>query len=103
MAWDTSNRRDRLPPDWEKRRKFVLRRDNNQCQHRDDYGRQCGEHANQVDHIIPNDDHSYTNLRALCEYHHSKKSSYEGGAAKAAARRRIANRFKRVESHPGLL
>lgn len=59
--------------------------------------------ATDVDHIRPGDDHSYANLRALCSWHHQKKSSSEGGEAKAFAQRRIAKRFLRVEQHPGLL
>ncbi|MEU7570315.1 hypothetical protein [Micromonospora sp. NPDC049240] len=56
-----------------------------------------------VDHIIPGNDHSRSNLRALCEWHHDKKSGAEGAAARAAAIRRTSKKFKRTETHPGLL
>ncbi|MFE0964073.1 MULTISPECIES: hypothetical protein [Streptomyces] len=56
-----------------------------------------------MDHIIAGDDHREANLRALCGWHHQRKSSREGGEAMAAKRRQIADRFKRDEAHPGLL
>jgi 5-methylcytosine-specific restriction enzyme A len=59
--------------------------------------------ATDVDHIRPGDDHSESNLRSLCGFHHQKKSSHEGGAAMAAKRRDIEKKFRRQEAHPGLL
>jgi hypothetical protein len=56
-----------------------------------------------VDHIRPGDDHSLSNLRSLCSYHHRIKSSQEGAAAKAAKQRAMNKRFRRDEQHPGLL
>jgi len=104
--WATSDRRQRLPDDWEKRRVRVLRRDGYRCTERVTVTggtEQCPERATDVDHIRPGDDHSDGNLRALCSWHHQKKSSAEGGRAYAARRRQIARRFRRVETHPGLL
>lgn len=101
--WSNSTRRDRLPEDWLKRRGKVLKRDNFRCRGRLPSGRRCGAYANQVDHIRPGDDHSMENLQSLCEDCHAKKSSSEGGQARAAKRREIKNRFRRVEEHPGLL
>lgn len=73
--WEGSDRKSRLPDDWAKRRIRVLRRDGYRCH-------ECGAPANQVDHIIPGDDHDLDNLRALCRRHHALKSSAEGNAAK---------------------
>lgn len=101
--WENSTRRDRLPPDWPKRRLRILRRDKYLCQERLDDGLLCMGKATDVDHIKPGDDHSDDNLQSLCVLHHRRKSGREGAAANNAKRREIAARFKRVEEHPGLL
>lgn len=105
MSWDSSSRRRKeLPPDWEKIRKRVLRRDASMCQHIDvNTGEICGEHASEVDHIRRGNNHSDSNLQSLCTYHHRRKSSAEGAEAVARKRERIENSFRRVESHPGSL
>lgn len=102
-GWRGSDRRQRLPDDWPKRRRRILKRDGYRCTHRDDYGDRCVEPATDVDHIRPGDNHADSNLASLCGYHHRKKSSGEGGAARAIARRVNARKFSRVEDHPGLL
>lgn len=102
-AWQGSTRRHRLPPDWPKIRKRILRRDGHVCQTRDDRYRICGRPATEVDHKRPGDDHSDGNLEAICEWHHARKSSREGNAAKAKNRREIASRFRTSENHPGIL
>lgn len=87
MAWEkgTSARASRLPPNWQSLRLRVLRRDRYQCQHRDYPGAPiCGGRANQVDHIERGDDHSVSNLQALCQHHHAAKSSREGVEARQA-------------------
>lgn len=100
--WEGSDRASRLPADWNARRVVVLQRDSYACQHvRSDTGRRCGARANEVDHIRNDDDHSYSNLRALCSYHHAQKSGREGGVASGAARRK--KRDSRARPHPGLL
>jgi len=96
--WAGSTRSATLPPDWERRRKRVLERDNYQCQHiRSDRNRKCGARANQVDHINQErrEDHSDENLQSLCQWHHQRKSSAEGGRGNA--------RKKAAPRHPGLL
>nr|WP_026246949.1 hypothetical protein [Streptomyces sp. SID8354] len=103
MAWSTSSRRERLPANWAQIRRRVLYRDGHQCTARDQYGVRCAEHATDVDHIRPGDDHREANLTSLCGWHHRVKSSREGAAAKAAVRRRQNRRFRRTETHPGLL
>lgn len=96
-GWADSTRRLRLPPGWDTIRRQVLNRDGWACTWIDD-GRRCGQPANHVDHINRGDDHTLTNLRALCEPHHNRKSSAEGNTA----RRRLTNR-RPPERHPGLL
>lgn len=118
MAWETSNRRDRLPKNWIRIRIDVLRRDSPTgsskdavCQHLryDRYERdpvtgevkylKCGLPANQVDHIERGDDHSPGNLQSLCEWHHNQKSASEGHAARAA--KKLGK--KPLKRHPGLI
>jgi 5-methylcytosine-specific restriction enzyme A len=101
--WSSSTRRDRLPAGWNQIRRSILKRDNWRCQVRKEDGRPCGDHATEVDHIKPGDDHRPENLQAICSWHHQRKSSREGGQANAAKRRANANRFRRTEEHPGLL
>lgn len=84
MPWSTSNRKARLPRDWEARRQFILARDGNRCTAVDSLGNRCPERATDVDHIKAGDDASYSNLRALCRWHHARKSSAEGLAARRA-------------------
>ncbi|GGM39456.1 hypothetical protein GCM10012275_07910 [Longimycelium tulufanense] len=93
--WNRSNRKARLPADWPARRAFVLARDLNHCQWiRGDTGTPCGHPATDVDHIRRGDNHGVSNLRALCRYHHARKSSREGGRAETGDRRRG------TEDHP---
>ncbi|SEC22560.1 hypothetical protein SAMN04490357_1489 [Streptomyces misionensis] len=101
--WASSDRRERLPADWPKIRLRVLRRDGHRCTAHDQYGQRCEEPATDVDHIVPGDDHQEANLRALGGFHHRAESSREGALALAAQRPRISNRFRRTETHPGLL
>lgn len=102
-GWQGSDRRQRLPDDWEKIRKRVLIRDRRRCTWLLDDGVRCGMPATDVDHIKPGDDHGESNLRSLCSDHHQAKSSCEGAAAKAANWRRQDRKYRRVEAHPGAL
>ncbi|MFF1594835.1 HNH endonuclease [Streptomyces sp. NPDC058286] len=94
MAWSTSGRAKRLPPNWPVLRAMVLRRDNGIC-----HG--CGKHgADQVDHLVAGDNHAPDSLAAIhSDPCHRQKSSAEGG--KAAAKSRATRPRKRpVEPHP---
>ena len=100
MSWENSDRRARLPHDWQTRRLRVLRRDGYKCQHRDEPGApKCLAPANQVDHVERGDDHDLANLQALCAWHHARKSSAEG----RAAQRPRASRRRPSEQHPGMI
>ncbi len=76
----------------------MLKRDNRICH-------VClGPGADGVDHVIPGDDHSLENLKAI-HHHvepfcHRAKSSAEGG--RAAQAKRIP-RKRPQERHPGML
>lgn len=95
MTWNSSDRRSRLPSDWESVRKRILGRDNRSCQLR---LLGCIGTASEADHIVPNDDHSDENLRAACRSCHSKKSSAEGNNRQRQLR---ALRKRPTERHPG--
>ena len=101
--WQGSDRRDRLPPDWPKIRARILRRDGRRCTVRNVDGVRCGELATDVDHVKPGDDHRDANLRAVCQWHHRRKTGREGAAARAAAWRRNNSKYRRSEAHPGLV
>lgn len=98
-AWNGSTRRARLPKDWPRIRARVLRRDRHSCTMTFSDGRICGAPANQVDHVEPGDDHGMANLRALCEWCHTHKSSSEGGTAAALTRVRT---HRPKPTHPAL-
>lgn len=98
MTWNT-NRKERLPPDWDARRAWVLERDGHRCVALLLDGTRCRARATDVDHIHRGDNHDPTNLQSLCEWHHDRKSAMEGVAA-----RRPRERSQRPpERHPGLL
>lgn len=81
MAWEGSTRRERLPKDWPRIRRRIIRRDGGVCVALYSDGRRCELPGTDVDHIIPGDDHRDANLRLLCSWHHTRKSSSEGGTA----------------------
>jgi 5-methylcytosine-specific restriction endonuclease McrA len=84
---------------WPVLRRRVPRRDGYACQTRFGEGQLCGREATDVDHIVPGDDHSMANLRALCGWCHARKSASEGGRAAALTRVRT-ERPKPI--HPAL-
>lgn len=99
-GWYTSDRKSRLPSNWEKLRLAVGRRDGWKCQQLLEDRSLCGAPANQIDHILANDDDSMSNLQCLCERHHSIKSSQEGAAARAARVRAARSRVERPKEKP---
>jgi 5-methylcytosine-specific restriction endonuclease McrA len=95
MAWNTSNRRERLPHDWFSRiRPHILKRDP-RCKLR--YP-SCTKVSTQVDHINRGDDHNYDNLQGVCARCHAVKSAREGRQAQLTRRQR---RIRPPERHPG--
>lgn len=95
MPWSSSDRRARLPQDWDSRRASVLRRDGYRCQIA---GAGCSGIATEVDHIRRGDDHRFDNLRAVCSSCHKKKTL---GEAQVASRKKREARFRPRERHPG--
>lgn len=104
-GWKGSNRRAELPPDWPVTILRILRRDHHRCQWiRYDTGRRCLAKARDVDHRIAHSDGGTdqdSNLWALCQYHHERKTGTEGGIASGKARR--AKRDAAKPQHPGLM
>lgn len=104
MPWTTSNRRQRLPTNWNKIRKQVLAKANYKCAgldpattppptRREAHGvghrwhhPACDMHATDVDHIIAGDNHELGNLQALSHACHTAKTAHENAAAKARIR-----------------
>ncbi|WP_439377841.1 HNH endonuclease [Amycolatopsis lexingtonensis] len=95
MSWRGSDRRERLPDDWDALRAEALKRDKHRCRIG---GPGCTRRATEVDHLVPGDDHSLGNLRAVCSTCHGQKSSAEGVAARARLR---ALRLRPQGRHPG--
>lgn len=100
--WEGSTRRDRLPANWQALRRQVHRRDKSQCQMRLPSGSLCLEPATDVDHIRRGDNHDLSNLRCICDWHHSRKSAEEGRKAYWSKINHSKQKFRRDERHPGL-
>lgn len=105
MGWETSDRRERLPGNWEALKRAVKKRAYatsrlgiEQCEKRLPSGARCPRAGTDVDHIIPGDDHALKNLRLLCAHHHGKKSAQEGFDARMAVKK---SKYRPSEDHPG--
>ncbi|AAC18447.1 HNH endonuclease [Mycobacterium phage Lakes] len=96
MSWAGSKRRQELPEDWELNYRLpVLSAAGWLCEVD---GPGCVRAATDVDHKKPGNDHSRSNLQAICRVCHGKKSAAEG----VARRRELKARRKRPEQrHPG--
>ena len=94
--WADSDRRQRLPPDWDARCVEVYRLKGHRC-YVVEYGRRCPNRATQVDHVRRGDDHSIENLAPICDDCHGRKSSREGNFAKAQKRADISQRLRRTD------
>lgn len=104
MPWTTSNRRQRLPTNWNKLRKQVLAKANYKCAGLDPdttpppttreaqgsahrwHHPACTMRATDVDHINAGDNHELSNLQALSHACHTAKTTHENAAAKARIR-----------------
>ena len=104
-TWHDSDRRDRLPADWSKRRLAALERDGHRCTwvYRLDGGKvRCSARAAEVDNHINNDDHALDNLRSLCHDHHAQKTQAESWASRSKNLAKAKKAFRRNEEHPAL-
>lgn len=106
MAWETSDRKDRLPSNWEALRQETLKTDGHRCVWPGRWAakrgvKQCGEPATDVDHVRRGDDHSPSNLQSLCKWHHTQKTQSESAAARRAAIAKTRHPAPYAK-HPGL-
>ena len=97
MAWETSTRRDRLPPNWGTLRRLISAQADGRCQAQE-HAPTCTGIGHDLDHITPGDNHSPTNLAWLHRDCHKLKTSRE-----TAARNKARGRKRSEERHPGLL
>lgn len=81
-GWQGSNRSEELPADWPARRREVMERDGGRCVMELPSGARCPNAAVDVDHVGSKWDHSLSNLRALCEPHHDKRTAGQGNDAR---------------------
>ncbi|MEU3318863.1 HNH endonuclease signature motif containing protein [Streptomyces sp. NPDC006785] len=93
-AWRTTPR----PRGWKTLRAQALERDGQQCTWIDD-GERCPEQGTDADHIGDPEDHSLSNLRTLCGYHHRKRTAMQARAARGPT----PSRHRPAQAHPGLL
>lgn len=98
MAWSTSDRRRRLPADWDAIRARVGARAGGRCQAQE-HDPRCDGRGSDADHIAPGDDHSLGNLQWLSGPCHRAKTAQETAARNTA---RAAMRI-RPEQHPGAM
>lgn len=97
MAWHTSDRKDRLPPNWEAIRRQVKTRAKGRCE-ATEHAKGCGGWGRDADHITPGDNHTLTNLQWLSGPCHRAKTARES-AARNQARKQA--RIRPKEQHPG--
>ena len=100
QQWSGSDRKARLPADWEERRTTIRDRAGGRCQATMRDSTRCVETGTDCDHIVHGDDHSLKNLQWLCAWHHRKKTARE--ALEARRFIRIPSARKPRETHPGL-
>lgn len=97
--WSTSDRKERLPPNWQEIRKAVKARAKGKCQ-APTHAAKCRGWGSDADHIIAGDDHSMDNLWWLSGPCHMAKTNRETAARN---RERKTARYKPSEQHPGRL
>jgi 5-methylcytosine-specific restriction protein A len=95
VAWEGSNRRAQLPPDWARRQAACIANAGGQCQQTLPSGARCPRDATDADHKGDPLDHD--NLQALCPAHHKRKTSGEAQQGKA----RRGSWTREPEAHPG--
>lgn len=88
-AWQGSNRRATLPPDWPAIAARTLRRDRT-CQlaypgtwHTRHGPTRCAGRSSEVDHIGDPSDHTPGNLRGVCAPCHRRRTQAQSASARA--------------------
>ena len=99
MAWDTSDRRHRLPPNWAATVRRIKQRDHGLCQAVAHHPA-CNGIGTEVDHIVAGDNHDDSNLQLLSRECHAEKTIRDNRDLRA---RRTAERCAPREPHPGTI
>jgi 5-methylcytosine-specific restriction protein A len=94
VTWTSSNRRDRLPRDWHRRRAIAKREAGGICQAVTN-GVRCTALGTDCDHVDRHGGDEPTNLQWLCSAHHKVKTRAEAQAA-------VLPRQRPAVRHPGL-
>ena len=97
MAWATSDRASRLPPDWPKIKARVKARAAGRCQAAT-HAPHCDGIGAEADHITPGDDHNLANLQWLSAPCHKAKTRSETIARNKSI---AALRKRPAPPHPG--
>jgi hypothetical protein len=97
MTWEGSDRRERLPDNWQAVRLRILERDQWRCTIIKRDGSRCWDRATDVHHRGDSTDHRPDQLTSVCGWHHARLTAAEGNAA----RKRPTNK-RTPERHPGL-
>lgn len=100
MAWDTSNRRHQLPPNWQDLRRQVKARAQGICEYIDNEVR-CTTPGTECHHTGHNEDHSINKLQWICTEHHKRETWKQ--ARQSQTERYITARKRPPETHPGLI
>lgn len=99
MNWENSDRRSRLPSDWNQRVKAVWERAKGRCEWRLPSGLRCPRRGADVDHRRNDDNHDLSNLQLLCKDHHKRKTTAEAWRGK---RNKVKRPRRPPEQHPGI-
>ena len=97
MAWSTSTRRYRLPPNWADLRRQTKQRAKGRCeaaQHEPN----CDGIGTDADHVTQGDNHALANLQWLSKPCHWAKTRRENAARNSQA---ATLRRRPTEQHPG--
>lgn len=97
-GWGDSDRKERLPSNWDALVRFVKERAGGRCEWRLPSHKRCPRPGTDCDHKVAGDDHRVENLQWLCPTHHGKKTAFEAHRAKA---KKKASRLRPTEDHPG--
>lgn len=89
--WKGSDRKARLPDNWETLRQATAMLADGRCQWVE-HGTRCVSPGTDCDHIIEGDDHSQHNLQWLCSPHHRKKTTADGRKRAVKVREAHADR-----------
>lgn len=90
-TWDTNNRKQRLPPDWQGIRRCILDRDQHRCMVIKRDGTRCWDRATDVHHLGNSTDHRDEALALVCQWRHCRltpPSAMPPGAGRATSRLR---------------